>query len=89
MVRLTCSGIEAKVVVKFAVAYWVPRKMNEEHKPSGDHGTARIPSIRSAPHLSDSGILLTFADRVLVASPCSVTTTASDDEFSIPTNTPG
>ena len=27
--------------------------------PSGDHGTARIPSIRSESHLSDSGILLT------------------------------
>ena len=29
------------------------------------------------------------AERVLIAVPCSVTTTASDDEFSIPTNTPG
>ena len=47
------------------------------------------PSILSASHLSDSGILLTFAERVLIAVPCSVTTTASDDEFSIPTNTPG
>ena len=34
-------------------------------------------------------ILLSFAARVLIASPCSVTTTASDDEFSIPTNSPG
>ena len=34
-------------------------------------------------------ILLTFAARVLIASPCSVTTTSSDDEFSMPTNTPG
>ena len=57
--------------------------------PSGDHGTARIPSILSTSQLSDSGILLTFADRVLIAVPCSVTTTASDDDFSIPTNTPG
>ena len=62
----------------------------------GDHGTARIPSILSGPHcmlsashLTDSGILLTFAERVLIAVPCSVTTTATDDEFSIPTNTPG
>ena len=36
-----------------------------------------------------SPILLMFAERVLIAVPCSVTTTASDDEFSIPTNTPG
>ena len=28
-----------------------------------EHGTARIPSIRSASHLSDSGILLTFVLR--------------------------
>ena len=47
-----------------------------------------IPSIRSASHLSDSGILLTFAARVLIADPCSVTTTASDDGFSNPTKTP-
>ena len=39
-------------------------------------------------HLSDSGILLMFAERVLIAVPCSVTTTPSDDEFSI-TNLPG
>ena len=32
--------------------------------------------------------LLTFAARGLTASPCSVTTTASDDEFSMPTITP-
>ena len=57
--------------------------------PSGDHGTARIPSILSVFHLCDSGIILTFAARVLIASPCSVTTTASDDEFSMPTNIPG
>ena len=56
--------------------------------PSWDHGTARIPSILSSTHLSDSGILLTFAERVLIAVPCSVTTTASDDEFNMPT-TPG
>ena len=37
----------------------------------------------------DSGILLMFAEHVLIAIPCSVTTTASDDESSIPTNTPG
>ena len=30
-----------------------------------------------------------FAARVLIASPCSVTTTASDDDFSMTTNTPG
>ena len=57
--------------------------------PSGDHGTARSPSILSASHLSDSWILLMFAERVLIAVPCSVTTTASDDESSIPTNTSG
>ena len=56
--------------------------------PSEDRGTARIPSIRSASHLSDSGILLPFAGRVSIVDPCSETTTASDDEFSIPTNTP-
>ena len=33
------------------------------------------------PHLADSGILLTFAARVLIADPCSVTITASDDEL--------
>ena len=69
-----------------------PRESSFQHElslPSGDHGTARIPSIRSAPHLSDSGTLLTFAERVLIASPCSVTIDASDDEFSMPTNTPG
>ena len=48
---------------------------------SGDYGTARIPSVRSASHLSDSGILLTFAARVLIANPCSVTITDSHDEF--------
>ena len=37
-------------------------------------------SERSASHLSDWGILLMFAERVLIAVPCSVTTTASDDE---------
>ena len=42
-----------------------------------------------ASHLSDSAILLTFAESVLIASPCSVTTTASDNGFSMPTNTPG
>ena len=57
--------------------------------PSRDHGTARIPSIRSASHISDSRILLTFAARVLIADPCSVTTTAYAEEFSMPTNTPG
>ena len=57
--------------------------------PSGDRGAARIPSTLSASHLSDPGILLTFAERVLIAVPCSMTTTASDDEFSISTNTPG
>ena len=41
--------------------------------------TERRTSILSASHLSDSGILLMFAARVLIASPCSVTTTASDD----------
>ena len=46
-----------------------------------------MPSILSASHLSDSGILLTFAERVLIAGPCSVTTTASEDGFSITTNT--
>ena len=51
--------------------------------------TARIRSILSASHLSDSGILLMFAEHVLIAIPCSVTTTASDDESSISTNTPG
>ena len=51
--------------------------------PSGDHGTAGVPSVRSASHLSDSGTLLMFAARVLFASFCSVTTTASDD-FSMP-----
>ena len=49
---------------------------------------ARTLSIPSASHLCDSGTLLTFAARVLIAVPCSVTTTASDDELSIPTNTP-
>ena len=53
------------------------------------HGTARIPSIRSASHLSNSGILLTFAARALMASPCSVTTTTFDNGFSVPTSTPG
>ena len=53
------------------------------------HVTSRIPSVRSASHFSDSGIILTFAARILIASPCSVTTAASDDEFSKPTNTPG
>ena len=57
--------------------------------PSGDHGTSRIPSILSASHLSDSEILPMFAELVLIAVPYSVTTTASDAEFSIPTNTPG
>ena len=52
-------------------------------------GTARIPSVLSASHLSDSGILLTFASRVLIASPCSVTTTASGDDNTMSTNTPG
>ena len=56
--------------------------------PSGDHGTARIPSFQSTSNLSDSRILLTFAARVMIASPCSVTTTASDDEFILQTNTP-
>ena len=56
--------------------------------PSGDHGTARIPRILSESHLSDSGILLMFTERVLIAVPCSVTTTASDDEYSISTHTP-
>ena len=51
-------------------------------------GTARLPNIRSASHLSDSGFILTFAAHVLIASSCSVTTTASDDEFSMPRNTP-
>ena len=32
---------------------------------------------------------MTFAARTLIASPCSVTTTASDDEFSMPKNAPG
>ena len=50
---------------------------------------ARISSILSVSHPSDSGILLMFAERVLIAIPCSLTTTASDDEFSILTNTPG
>ena len=50
---------------------------------------ARISSILPASHLSDSGTLLMFADLVLIASPCSVTTTAPDDEFSMPTNAPG
>ena len=36
-------------------------------------GIARIPSIRSASHLSDLGILLAFAARVLIADPYSVT----------------
>ena len=40
-------------------------------------------------HLVDSGILLTLAARVLIADTCSVTTTASDDVFSIPTNALG
>ena len=31
--------------------------------PSGDHGTARVPSILSASHLSDYGIIMTFAAR--------------------------
>ena len=53
--------------------------------PSGDHGTARIPSIRSASHLSESGILLTFAARLLIAFHCPVTTAASDDELRMPT----
>ena len=63
--------------------------LNVERIVTAIRGTARIPSILSGSHLSDSGILLMFAVRVLIAIPCSVTTTASDDEFSIPTNTPG
>ena len=64
-----------------SISTWISNALS---LPSGDHGTARLPSI-----LSDSGILLTFAARVLMASPCSVTTTASEDYFSMPTNTPG
>ena len=45
-------------------------------------------STRSASHLSDLEIPMTFAARVLIASPCSVTTSASDDEFNMPTDTP-
>ena len=68
----------------------IPTRMfNALSLPPGDHGTARIQSIRPASNLSDSRILLTFAERVLIAVPCSVTTTASDDEFTMPTNTPG
>ena len=44
--------------------------------------SVRVPSLRL-------WILLMLAVRVLIALPCSVTTTASDDESSIPTNTPG
>ena len=64
------------------------RLSNALSLPTGDQGRARTLSIPSASHLSDSGILLTFAERVLIAVPCSLTTTASDDELSIPTNTP-
>ena len=58
--------------------------------PSGYHKTARIPSIRSASHLSASGILLTFAAHVLIASPCSVTTSSAcqkrlQDGIAVPT----
>ena len=53
--------------------------------PSGDQRTALIPSIRHASHLSDSGLLLTFAARVLIANPCSVTiTTYSKTESWVP-----
>ena len=38
----------------------------------------------STSSLRCSGVLLTFTVRVLIASPCSVTTTASDDEFKMP-----
>ena len=55
--------------------------------PSGDHRTACIPSIRPHPIFPTQDF---FAARVLIAKPCSVTTTAFfDDEFGIPTNTPG
>ena len=54
-----------------------------------DWGVARISSILPASHLSDSGTLLMFADLVLIASPCSDTTTASNEEFSMATNTLG
>ena len=47
------------------------------------------PLLSILSHLSDSRILLMFAERVLIAVPCSVTTTASDNEFSMPKNTPG
>ena len=51
----------------------------------GSHSeySVRVPSLRLR------GILLTFAERVLIAVPCSATTTVSDEEFNIPTNTPG
>ena len=54
--------------------------------PSGDQRVARISSSLPESHISDSGTLLMFADLVLFASPCSVTTTVSDDASSMPTN---
>ena len=60
----------------FAVSLLSPLASSqvESSLPSGDQGVARIRSMLSASHLSDSGILLMFADLVLIASPCSVTT---------------
>ena len=55
----------------------------------GEQRTTRVLGIRSGCPLSDSRIILTFVSRVLIADPFSQTTTASDDEFSIPTNIPG
>ena len=57
--------------------------------PSGEHGQLAFRVFGPRPISPTQGILPTFAARVLIAGPCSVTTAASDDEFSMPTNTAG
>ena len=57
--------------------------------PSGDQGVARISSILPASHLSDSGHSPDVRRLCLDRQSLLGDTTASDDEFSMPTNTPG
>ena len=79
-------GSRGTISVGLSIPTWTSNALS---LPSGDQGVARTWSMLSASHLSDLGTLLMFADLVLIAIPCSVTTTASDDEFSMPTNTLG
>ena len=70
----TSPGSRGTISAGLSIPTWMSNALS---LPSGNQGVDRTWRMLSASHLSDSGTLLMFADLVLIASPCSVTSTTS------------